>query len=183
MGAQPYQTVETYERLKSAMRDYRTLVADKQDTKPVEHEILFMAGILGHYVGDGSMPLHTSIYPNGWSGPNPHGYTTEHHIHALFESVFVGENITIKDVAPLVEAEHPKVLGDVFDDYVSYLRRSNTFVEKTYQLEKVGAFTGAGTPEGKQFATERLAAGATELRDVIYTAWVRSGEPAPEQHR
>jgi hypothetical protein len=183
MGAQPYQTVETYERLKSAMRDYRTLTANKQDAKPVEHEILFLAGILGHYVGDGSMPLHTSIYPNGWSGPNPHGYTTEHHIHALFESVFVGENVTIKDVAPLVEAEHPRVLGDVFDDYVSYLRRSNTFVEKIYQLEKVGAFTGAGTPEGKRFATERLAAGATELRDMIYTAWVRSGEPVPESYR
>jgi hypothetical protein len=182
MGTQPYQTDEMYDRLKSAMRDYRALVADKQDTKPVEAEILFLAGIMGHYVGDGSMPLHTSIYPNGWTGPNPNGYTTDHHIHALFESVFVHANVTIGDVAPQVDAS-PKLLGDVFTDYVAYLHRSNALVEKTYQLEKAGAFTGAGTAEGKAFAVERLAAGATELRDMIYTAWVRSGEPVPEQHR
>lgn len=183
MGTQPYQTVEMYERLKSAMRDYRSLVADKRDTKALEAEILFLAGILGHYVGDGSMPLHTSIYPNGWSGPNPNGYTTEHHIHALFESAFVGANVRIGDLTPVVKANEPKVLGDVFDDYLAYLRHSNTLVEKTYELEKAGAFSGEGTPEGKAFAVERLAAGATELRDIIYTAWVRSadsGQPREE---
>ncbi len=179
VGTQPYQTVEMYERLKSAMRDYRALQADKGDTKPLEAEIIFLAGILGHYVGDGSMPLHTSIYPNGWSGPNPNGYTTEHHIHALFESVFVGANVKIGDVAPLVKVEEPKLLGDVFDDYVAYLRHSNALVEKTYQLGKAGAFTGEGSPEGKAFAKERLAAGATELRDIIYTAWIRSADPVP----
>ena len=179
VGTQPYQTVEMYERLKSAMRDYRLLTADKLDTKPLEAEIVFLAGILGHYVGDGSMPLHTSIYPNGWSGPNPNGYTTDHHIHALFESVFVGANVRIGDLAPLVKGDEPKVLGDVFDDYVAYLRHSNTLVEKTYQLEKAGAFTGEGTPEGKAFAEGRLAAGATELRDMIYTAWIRSADPVP----
>ncbi len=179
VGTQPYQTVEMYERLKSAMRDYRALVALKRDTKPLEAEIVFLAGILGHYVGDGSMPLHTSIYPNGWTGPNPNGYTAEHHIHALFESAFVGANVGIDDVASLVQAEKPKVLGDVFEDYLSYLRHSNTLVEETYRLEKVGAFTGKGMPEGKKFAEERLAAGAIELRDIIYTAWVRSADPLP----
>lgn len=179
MGTQPYQTVESYERLKSAMRDYRMLLQKKQDTKAVESEILFLTGILGHYVGDGSMPLHTSIYPNGWSGPNPNGYTTEHHIHSLFESVFVGANVKLGDVAPLVDAK-PLLLGDVFTDYVTYLHRSNTFVEKTYQLEKAGAFTGAGTPEAKAFVEERLAAAAIELRNMIYTAWVKSADSVPD---
>ena len=173
------KTVEMYERLKSAMRDYRALIARKQDTKPLEAEILFLAGILGHYVGDGSMPLHTSIYPNGWSGPNPNGYTTEHHIHAEFESVFVGANVKIGDVAPIVASSKPKVLNDVFDDYVSYLEHSNSLVQKTYQLEKDGAFMGAGTAEGKHFAEERLSAAAVELRDIIYTAWIRSADPVP----
>jgi hypothetical protein len=181
MGTQPYQTVEMYERLKSAMRDYRALVANKEDTKPVESEIIFLAGILGHYVGDGSMPLHTSIYPNGWFGPNPNGYTTDHHIHSLFESVFVGANVKIGDVSPLVDAK-PKLLDDVFTDYLAYLHHSNTFVEKTYQLEKAGAFTGTGTPEAKAFAALRLAAAATELRDMIYTAWVKSADPVPSAH-
>ena len=181
VGLQPYVTVEVYERLKSAMREYRGLKAANSDTKPVECEIVFLAGWLGHYVGDGSMPLHTSIQYNGWTGPNPNGYTTEHHIHALFESEYVAANVKPGDVAPLVAAR-PVVLNDIFTDYVAYLRHSNSLVEKTYQLEKTGAFTGAGTPEGKAMVDERLAAGATELRDVIYTAWVKSADPVPQYH-
>ena len=179
VGFQPWQVEEVWQRLKSDLRDYRKLVAANQDTAPVEDAILFDAGWLGHYVGDGSQPLHITIQYNGWTGPNPNGYTTEHRIHALFETEFVHENVRIGDVAPLVQAAKPVVLGDVFDDYVKYLRHSNSLVEKTYQLEKAGAFNGAGTPEGKAFVDERLAAGAIELRDMIYTAWVKSAVPIP----
>jgi hypothetical protein len=179
-GMQPYVTDEYYERIKSAMRDYRGLAAAHKDTKPVEAEIVFLCGIMGHFVADGSQPLHVTIQFNGWTGPNPKGYTTEHRIHAQFESQFVSANVNpAKDVAPLI-AKEPKVLGDVFEDYVKYLRHSNSLVEKTYELEKAGGFTGAGSAESRAFVDERLAAGATELRDIIYTAWVRSGDPMPE---
>jgi hypothetical protein len=181
VGLQPYETNELYQRLKSAMRDYRALVAAKKDAKPSEAEIIFLAGWLGHYVGDGSMPLHTTIQYNGWTGANPNGYTTEHHIHALFESDFVHANVRASDVAPLIAAK-PVVLNDVFTDYVAYLRHSNTLVDQTYQLEKAGAFADAGTPEGKAFIEQQLAAGATELRDIIYTAWVKSGDQVPAYH-
>jgi hypothetical protein len=181
VGLQPYVTTEVYERLQSAFRDYRALVAARKDTKPSEAEIAFLAGWLGHYVGDGSQPLHTSIQYNGWVGPNPHGYTTEHRIHSLFESQFVHANVTAGDVAPLIPAK-PVVLGDVFNDYMKYLRNSNSLVEQTYQLEKSGAFAGAGTPAGKAFVDQQLAAGATELRNMIYTAWVKSAIPVPAYH-
>ena len=182
VGLQPYVASEVYERLQSAFRDYRALLAENKDTKPVECEITFLAGWLGHYVADGSMPLHTSIQYNGWVGPNPNGYTTEHHIHALFESVYVHANVKPGDVAPLVAESRPVVLGDVFDDYMAYLRHSNTLVEKTYQLEKAGAFTGEGTPAGKAFEDQQLAAGAIELRNMIYTAWEKSAAPIPPYH-
>jgi hypothetical protein len=52
-------------------------------------------------------------------------------------------------------------------------------VEKSYQIEKAGGFEGSGSAESRAFIDERLAAGATELRDAIYTAWVRSGDPLP----
>jgi hypothetical protein len=178
VGLQPYVTVEVWERLKSAMREYRGLVKDHKDTKPVEAEIVFLAGWLGHYVGDGSQPLHTTMQYNGWTGPNPQGYTTEHKIHAQFETVFVGENVKAADVAKLVAAK-PVVLGDVFADYVAYLRRSHSLVEETYRLEREGGFAGEGTAAGRAFTEERLAAGATELRDLIYSAWVKSAEAVP----
>jgi hypothetical protein len=176
VGMQPWQVEEIYERLKSSLRDYRSLVAAHQDTKPVKTAILFYAGWLGHYVGDGSQPLHTTVQYNGWTGPNPNGYTTEHTIHSQFETAFVSANIKTSEVAPLVAAAQPKALADEWTDYLAYLRHTQSLVTKVYQLEKAGGFADAGTPDAKQFTAERLAAGAIELRDLIYTAWLRSGD-------
>lgn len=181
IGFQPYITNEIWERLKAAMREYRALSAQHEDTKPVEAAIRFYAGWLGHYVGDGSQPLHTTINYNGWvEKENPNGYTTDHKIHAQFEGPYVAANIKEADVRPLMAALHP--VGDQFDDYMAYLRHSNTLVERVYQLDKAHGFEGAGTPEAKQFTAERIAAGASMLRDLIYSAWVESAKPVPERH-
>ena len=181
IGFQPYITNEIWERLKTAMRDYRALSAQHEDTKPVEAAVLFYAGWLGHYVGDGSQPLHTTINYNGWvEKENPNGYTTDHKIHAQFEGPYVAANIKEADVRPLMAALHP--VGDQFDDYMAYLRHSNALVERVYQLDKAHGFEGAGTPEAKQFTAERIAAGASMLRDLIYSAWVESAKPVPERH-
>jgi hypothetical protein len=181
IGLQPWETDEVWERLKAAMREYRFLASAGQDTKPVEAAILFYAGWLGHYVGDGSQPLHVSVSYNGWVGPNPNGYTTGHQIHHLFEGPFVAANIR----APEVQARMTPVKlieGDMFDAYVAYLRHTGTYVEKVYQFEKAGSFIGAGTPESRDFTAERLAAGASMLRDMIYTAWIDSAQPVPDFH-
>jgi hypothetical protein len=181
VGMQPWQTEEVWERLKSGFRDYREAKAKGEDTKPEEAAVLFYAGWLGHYVGDGSQPLHVSRDYNGWvEKQNPHGYTTEHHIHSKFESAFVAAAIKPADVKPLVGPLKP--IGDEWDDYLAYLRHTATFVEQTYALDKQGGFTGMGTPAGKQFTEERLAAGAAMLRDMIYAAWQKSAEPVPEYH-
>jgi hypothetical protein len=66
--------------------------------------------------------------------------------------------------------------------YWNYLHHSNSLVEKVYQIEKAGGFTGAGTPEAKSFTEERLAAGAIELRDLIDSAWVHSADPVQAYH-
>lgn len=179
IGLQPWQTVEVWERLKAAMREYRQLWAAHQDTKPVEQAILFYAGWLGHYVADGSQPLHTTVNYNGWTGANPNGYTTAHQIHWQFEGPFVGANIHPADIQAKMTA--PKALeGDIFDDYMAYLKHSQTCVEKVYQLEKAGGFVASGSQESRDFTADRLAAGASMLRDMIYTAWIDSAQPVPQ---
>jgi hypothetical protein len=179
VGMLPWQTEEVWERLKAAFRDYRELKAQGKDTKPVEAAIVFYAGWLGHYVGDGSQPLHVTRDYNGWvEKGNPHGYTTEHHIHADFETVFVGDNITAADVKPFLGPVTP--IGDEWTAFLDYLHTTTTYIDQTYQLYKDGAFTGAGTPAGKEFAEQRIAAGATMLRNLIAAAWVKSAEPVPE---
>lgn len=178
IGLQPWEADEVWERLKAAMREYRMLKASGQDLEPVEQAILFYAGWLGHYVGDASQPLHTTVQYNGWTGPNPNGYTTSHQIHHIFEGVFVADNMHPAEVQSKMTPVR-KIDGDIFDAYMAYIRHTNTYVEKLYQLEKAGGFNGAGTSESRGFVAERLGAGASMLRDMVYTAWIRSAEPVP----
>lgn len=178
VGLQPYIAMEVYGRLKAAFREYRQLRADHKPTDAVQQAIIFYAGWLGHYAADAAQPLHTTIQYNGWVGPNPNGYTTEHHIHGLFESDYVRANVAAKDFAALVKA--PERLNDPFANYIAYLKSSNSQVEKVYQLEKAGGFTGKGSPEAFDFTTHRLAAGAQMLLDLWYTAWMESAIPVPE---
>src|SRR6202167_4700095 len=181
VGLQPYITMEVYGRLKAAFREYRRRKASHQPTAAVQQAIIFYAGWLGHYVADGSQPLHTTIQYNGWVGPNPNGYTTEHKIHWEFEGPFVDANLHEPEVR--AKMTEPKAIeGDIFDSYVAYLRTTKTYVERVYQLEKAGGFVGAGTPESREFTAERLAAGASMLRDMIYTAWLESAKPVPDPY-
>jgi hypothetical protein len=183
IGLQPWEAIEVYQRLKAALRAYRVLAArpDSPDLRSVERAAIFYAGWLGHYVGDASQPLHTTIQYNGWTGPNPNGYTTAHQIHLQFEGPFVAANLHAPKVQAKMTAAKP-IAGDVFDAYVAYLRHTATYVEKVYQLEKAGGFSGAGTAESRDFTAERLAAGASMLRDMIDTAWVESGVPVKDPY-
>ncbi len=175
------EATEVWERLKSSLREYRRLSAAREDTRAVEQAAIFYTGWLGHYVGDASQPLHTTIQYNGWVGPNPNGYTTAHQIHGQFEGAFVAANMHDPEVRAKMTELKP-IDGDIFDIYVAYIRRTATYVEKVYQLEKVGGFVGSGTPESREFTADRLAAGASMLRDMISAAWVESGKPVNDPY-
>jgi hypothetical protein len=180
VGLQPYITMEVYGRLKVAFREYRALQAAHQPTQAVQQAIIFYAGWLGHYVADGSQPLHTTIQYNGWVGANPNGYTTQHGIHAQFETAYVGANIAAKDFSGLVHA--PEKIDDPFARYLAYLRQSHALVDQVYELEKTGGFAGKGSPEAFEFTKHRLAAGSQMLLDLWFTAWMESAVPLPVEH-
>lgn len=178
VGLQPYIAIEVYGRLEAAFREYRQRQAAHQPTAAVEQAIVFYAGWLGHYVGDASQPLHTTIQYNGWVGANPNGYATQHGIHSLFETEYVGTNIKADDFARMVNA--PIQLMDPFSDYLAYLNESHGLVEQVYDLEKSGGFKGKGTPEAFDFTRHRLAAGSQMLLNLWYTAWIESAQPIPD---
>ena len=175
VGTQPYAVIETYGRLVEAFREYRQLTADKKPSLAAEQNAVLYAGWMGHYVGDGAQPLHTTIHYNGWAGANPNGYTTDRHTHTNFEGEFVRANLDkltaasiAADLKPPVQLQHP------FQDYLQYIRDSNAQVEKLYQLEKAGAFKGTGTDEGVAFVRTRFVAGSQMLLNLWYTAWLES---------
>lgn len=174
VGLLPWQANEDFERLREDMRTYRMRVTARQPTYGVEQAILYDAGLLGHYVGDGSQPLHTTIDYNGWvEAENPEDFTRRRGIHGRFETEFVQNNMHASDVRALVPAE-PRILDSPFRDFVDYLRVSHARVAEVYRLDKRGGFDGAGTARSRSFTAERLAAGAAMLRDMIVTAWAQS---------
>ena len=175
-GTLPYAAQENFERLRAAMRRYRSTRAAGQDTKFVELEIAQYMGRLGHYTGDGAQPLHDTIHHDGWVGDNPAGYTRDPRIHGRMESQFVDLiAIEAKDLAPgLTPARR---LADPFLAILAHLDQAASYVEEVYQLDLAGAWTRKDHPRARALVRERLAAGAVLLRDLTYTAWLESAAP------
>lgn len=140
-----------------------------EDRAERENLILQNIGLLSHYVGDGSQPLHVSVHYNGWGDyPNPKGYTTGR-IHGMFEGDFVAANI--REPAVRAAMATPKAQqGPLETRIAAYLTETGAQVEPLYALEKAGGFQN-GDARGVAFATARLGAGASELRDLIVDAW------------
>jgi hypothetical protein len=177
IGMQPYAAIAMYERLKVAFREYRNLKKEHKSTRPAELEAVYCAGVLGHYVGDASQPLHTTIYYNGWFGDNPNGFTTRKTVHYQFESDFVAKNVKPTDFEKLVAP--PQSIADPFSDYLAYLRQSNGLVVQLYTLDKDHSFENQGAPAGKEFVAHRLAAASQKLVNLWYTAWLESAKEVP----
>ena len=76
IGYLPYAIMETYGRLRNAFRMWRN-AKNPEDREAARVNALVYAGTLGHYVGDGSNPMHMSLHYNGWDKnyPNPKGFT------------------------------------------------------------------------------------------------------------
>jgi hypothetical protein len=123
---------------------------------------------------------------HGWhpSIPNPNGYAgPDNDPHGRFESRYVDANIELTDVAALVDNK-PRLLGDWLQEAAKHIESCNAHVEQIYRWDKQATFGEGNEPaEAKPFTAARLADGARMLRDVWYTAWMRSGTPVPMTER
>lgn len=82
--------------------------------------------------------------------------------------------VTPADVRPLVDAK-PQTFSSIRPSVLAYLARSHAELERLYTLDKQMPFDEKNeSPEHKQFTAQRLAAAATMLRDLWWTAWVTS---------
>ncbi len=171
VGYLPYMILETFEKLKVSFRAYRDEKKSGQTTFPVERNAVYYAGVLGHYVADGSVPLHVTIKYDAWKGENPNGYRTEKGLHDKFEDEFVKKFVPLAPVQAAVTAPHlvddpPKAVNDLLHD-------SFSLVETVYQLEKRGELDHP-SESAKSFVAKRLAVGSQMLLDLWWTAWKKS---------
>ena len=177
MGYLPYAMIENYGRLVNAFRNWRN-AKTPADRESSQANAVYVAGILGHYVGDGSQPMHMTIHYNGWAAtaPNPRNFTRDNTIHSRYESAYVNAAIDASKVRPHVQA--PQRLQNVWDSIKQYLALTFAELEPVYELEKAGEFNpekpGA---KGTDFIAAELSRAGTLLADLWYTAWLESAEP------
>ncbi|WP_431214814.1 zinc dependent phospholipase C family protein [Puia sp. P3] len=183
-GTLPWTILEVEEKLTKAFRA-------KKKT-----EILFLAGDLGHYIGDAHMPLHTALNHDGQ-------LTGQKGIHALWEgqlpetfgegyNLYTGEAKYIDDLSretwAMIDSSHrlvEKVLA-VDKELAASMPR-----ERVYVLDSAGRVVAnqyGDVVHTKEYAREfhRRLGGMVEkqLRGAIaevsafwYTAWVNAGKP------
>ncbi len=189
VGFVPYEIIDGFERARKDFAYWRaadylathasTAVARNAFAQQrVLRETLTLRDIgdFGHFVGDGSQPLHITIHYNGWGNyPNPNGYTTKP-IHSFFESEFVDRYAKIDAVRKDVPAFATASPGDLLTQAQiatlvgTYLSATATQVVPLYKLYNAGAFD-RGSSDAVAFTDSQLARGATMLRNLITIAW------------
>jgi hypothetical protein len=187
-GFLPWAITENYEKLKSDFAVLKTLQqygGTPQEIANAQADIVYVMGVMGHYVGDGSQPLHTSKYFNGWDPTdNPKGYTTRQTFHAWIDGGYFKKAGGIK-VETLVgkinmasripNADDPEMF---FRYVVAYLVEQNKFVEPLYEMDKNGQLSGEGDKgmEGLPFLEGQLVKAGQMLGNLWLTAWLTAPE-------
>lgn len=204
-GYLPYQIADNWERIVRDLGYWRVDVVGEQKGATAEDRAFFALdrrvreavtlrdiGYWGHFVADGSQPLHASVHYNGWNStrddnfPNPNGYSNSHTIHSRFESALVRsvgtEDLVFAHMPPMQRGSTAPILARVG----AYLSATAAGVPRVYELEQAGGIDGRSA-EATSFVLDRLGAGAAQLRDLIASAWdvsadAKVGYPAVSVH-
>jgi hypothetical protein len=186
VGYLPYAIIDGFQQLKTDFAYWRAdsageRLATKSSARDwFEHDRMLREallirdlGVWAHFVGDASQPMHASVHYDGWGDlPNPEGFSNKRGIHLHFEGAFVRANVSERDVVSALPPYRDCTCA-IEARTAQYLLATLAEVVPLYRLEKAGAFASA-TAEGKSFAVARVAAGTTELRDMVIDAWHQS---------
>ena len=183
-GMLPWYIQEIMDKLTNAFRNKR------------KSEILFLAGDLGHYIGDAYMPLHTSLNHDGQ-------LTNQRGIHAFWEgqlpelfgksyNLYTGkakyiQNVT-KETWDIIRSSHQLVdtllavdrrlktnlsINRIFQTDSSGNIMRNKFKDPIHTVEYARRYHG----ELNGMVEKQLRGAIGSTADFWYTAWVNAGKP------
>jgi len=183
IGFLPWAITEYELKLESAfsyLKEYES-AGTAEEVANARENVLYLMGLMGHYVGDGSQPLHTTKHHHGWVGKNPHHYATNYSIHAWIDGGYIQEfGVTAEKIRGNLRPARPLLLPqagagstNLFQVVMAYLLEQHRQVEPLYRLEKAGKLSGHHeiSEEGFRFITGQLLNGAQMLGDLWLTAW------------
>ena len=182
-GFLPWAITENFEKLQSG---FAALAAfEKSGGTPAEianakADIVYVMGVMGHFVGDASQPLHTTMYHHGWTtNNNPNHYSTSFGIHGWIDGGFFKKTggIDVKKLSAKIHTAE-KIPGSneengVFHHAVNFIVEANKLVEPLYVLDRDGKLSNKGDrgAEGRAFLEAQLVKSGQLLGDIWFTAW------------
>ena len=184
-GFLPWAITEYYSKLKSdfsSLKTFQKFGGTPEEIANAQADCIYVMGVMGHYVGDGSQPLHTTKHYNGWVGENPKGYTTKPTFHSWIDGGYLKKTGGLK-FDELVGKIHPaeKIAdanspGGVFNDAVAYIVEQNKLVAPLYQMDKDGQLSGEGETgmQARPFLEGQIVKAGQMLGNIWLTAWLNA---------
>lgn len=194
-GFAPWAITEWTQKLRSAfanLKSFEEMGGTPEEIANAKENVIYVMGVLGHYVGDCAEPLHTTIHHNGWVGANPNGYTNWPGFHTWIDSGFINKaGIKTADLKPRLVMPEPFAFGvredgrdPIFVVAMDYVIAQNALVEPLYRMEKEGKLNdelektdrtkphpGPVSAEGRAFLEGQLLTGGQMLGRLWLTAW------------
>jgi len=163
-GTLPWATLNTFDSLKAAFQ------------RGDWNKSALLAADLGHYIGDGHMPLHITANYNGQ-------YSGQTGVHSRYESKMINryesQIVYVPDPAQII----PDVRGFIFSYlYNNYKYKDSVLLADLYSYTVNGsysstAFTDTLWSRTKNFTLGLMSHASYSLGSLIYTAWVEAGSP------
>jgi hypothetical protein len=185
-GFLPWTMTEYYAKLKSEfsyLKAFQTAGGTPVEIANAQANIIYTMGVMGHFYGDASQPLHTSMHFNGWVGDNPHHYTTNRTFHGWIDGGYILKTDIEGDLGDMKKKLRPAQLvtingqpagsDQIFPATVAFIVEQNKLVEPLYQMEKDKKLSGEGEIglQGKPFIEGQLMKAGQFLGDIWYSAW------------
>ncbi|MBN1199592.1 MAG: hypothetical protein JXA23_09590 [Bacteroidales bacterium] len=134
------------------------------------------AADLGHYVGDGHMPLHLTRNYNGQ-------YTGQSGVHSRYESKMVGRYEDQLNIVP----DSCQYIGNVKEFIFTYIYANYQYVDSILLADQEAATIAGNTVSDLYYGTlwehtgaftrELFQKGSRALASLIYTGWIEAGSP------
>jgi hypothetical protein len=181
VGFLPWAIAEYQGKLKSGfsyLKAYQEHGGTPEEIANAQANILYLMGVMGHFVGDSAQPLHTTKHHHGWVGDNPRGYTTDSRFHGWIDGGYFkkvgGINVPVlaKKIRPAKIVGDPTKPDDLFKQMVIYLGETHEQLVPLYELHRDNKLAGDDEPgsAGRQFMEGQLVKGGQMLGDLWYSA-------------
>jgi hypothetical protein len=184
VGFLPWTITEFQGKLKSAFSYLRTFEqhgGTPEEIANAQANVIYLMGVMSHFVADAAQPLHATRHYNGWVGPNPNGFTTNRSFHRWIDGGFIQKTgiradelrARLRPARLLADPQWPGLSTNIFPAMMAYLQDTSKLVEPLYKLEKARKLSDrerAGSPGYELIAAQLVKAGQM-LGDLWLTAW------------